>query len=420
MAPLRQPLEALAPKPAHRRPLFVRYARLVPGPRASVVVAIVLAALVLGGPAAAAPPPAGALDGVSCIAHPSEAAALGCQAGPVTLKGVHQLVFGPGEAQMYVVAESDDTPATASLTTYAHDAGTGALTRTACRDNLMGPGCVADGLLERPVALALSPDGADLYVADSGFGVAHYRRSPDGTLTYKSCVEDNDGDDKYPSCPDRDGLRSASGIAVSPDGEFVYVTGYSSNAVTVFDRNPADGTLTFVQCWASATSNPDGCLAAVAGNPLNAVEDLDMTADGSQLYTASRNGNAVVRFVRNGSTGSLSSPQTFASATALDGAQTLLVAPGGEAVYVGLFDGHGLTTLARDPATGVPTLLSCLALVANASCTASPGVYAVFGLGLSVDGGVLYAAARNGGTIASFRRQLNGALSLLECGAWSP
>ncbi len=374
-----------------------------------------MAALVLGGPAAAAPPPAGALEGVSCIAQPSEAPALGCQAGPVTLKGVQQLAFGPGEAQMYVVAESDDTPATASLTTYARDAGTGALTRTACRDNLMGPGCVADIRLQEPQALALAPDGTDLYVADSGYGVTHYRRSADGTLTYKSCVEDNDGTNEYASCPDTDGLRSASGIAVSPDGEFVYVTAYLSNAVTVFDRNPADGTLTFVQCWASAMSNPDGCLAAVPGNPLNAATDLAMTADGSQLYTSSRNGNAVVRFVRNGSTGSLSSPQTFASATALHGAQTLLVAPGGEAVYVGLFDGFGLTTLARDPGTGVPSLLSCLARTANASCTASPGVYAVFGLGLSADAGVLYAAARNGGTLASFRRQANGALSLIEC-----
>jgi hypothetical protein len=61
-------------------------------------------------------------------------------------------------------------------------------------------------------------------------------------------------------------------------------------------------------------------------------------------------------------------------------------------------------------------------MTANASCTVSPGVYAVFGLGLSVDGGVLYAAARNGGTLASFRRDANGALSLIECahGAVSP
>lgn len=397
----------------------------MPGPRAPVVASILLAAtLALGGPAAAAPPPAGALDGVTCTARPSEAAALGCQAGDVTLRGVHALLLGPGEAQLYVVANENDAapPNTASLTTYARDAGTGTLTRTACRDNLMAPGCVADSRVQLPNALALSPGGADLYVADGGLGVVHYRRSADGTLTYKSCVEDDDGADEDVTCPNTDGLRSASAIAVSPDGEFVYVTAYTSNAVTVLDRNPADGTLTYVQCWASDTSNPDACASTVAGNPLGGATDLDMTADASQLYVSSRNGSDVVRFVRNGGTGSLSDPQRFDSGAALDGPQTLLVAPSGEAVYVGLFDGQGLTTLSRDQATGIPSLLGCLALTANPSCTASPGVSGVFGVGLSVDGGVLYAAARDGGTVASFRREANGALTLLECahGALSP
>ena len=396
---------------------------LVPGLRTFLVAATLFPVLAVGAPAAAAPPPAGALEGVGCIARASEAPALGCQAGPETLQGVHALAFGPAEAQLYVIAESDeDIPATASLTTYAHDAATGALSRTACRDKVMGPGCVADSRLDQPVALALSPGGTDLYVADAGLGVLHYGRSANGTLTFQSCVEDTDGFDDDGSCPDTDGLRSASGIAVSPDGEFVYVTGYSSNAVTVLDRNPADGKLTFVQCWASAGSNPDGCANTVPGNPLSQTEEVDLTANGSHLYVSSRAGSAVVRFARNGSTGTLSGPQSTFSATALDGAQTLLVAPGGEAVYAGLFDGQGLTTLARNQMTGNTSLLGCLSRIANASCTASPGVNAVFGLGLSPDGGVLYAAARNGGTLASFRRAASGALTLLECvhGALSP
>jgi hypothetical protein len=193
------------------------------------------------------------------------------------------------------------------------------------------------------------------------------------------------------------------------------VAGYTSNAVTVLDRNPADGKLTFVECWASAAFNPDSCGHTVSGNSLGSATDVVMTADGSQLYASSRLGNDVVRFARNAGTGGLSDPQAFASAEALAGPQTLLAAPGGEALYVGLFDGYGLTSLARDQSTGVPSLLGCLARTANASCAASAGVYAVFGLGLSVDGRVLYAAARNGGTLASFRRAADGSLSLLEC-----
>ena len=383
---------------------------------------MVLAALAAGDSAVAAPPPAGALEGLTCVAGPSAAVPFGCQVGDVTLQGIHEVLLGPGDAQLYVAAEQDDDlPYTASLTTYARDPATGALTRTACRDNLMAPGCVADSRVRQTEALALSPDGADLYVADGALGVVQYRRAADGTLTFKSCVEDTDGVEEDVTCPNRDGLRSASAVDVSPDGEFVYVTGYFSNAVTVLDRNPVDGTLTFVQCWASVVSNPDGCASTVPDNLLIQATDLDMTADGSQLYVSSR-GDHVVRFARNGGTGSLSDPQTISSAAALSGAQTLLVAPGGEAVYVGLFDGQGLTTLARDPATGIPSLLDCLARTANPSCTASPGVHSVFGVGFSADDSVLYAAARNGGTVASFRRAANGGLTLLECahGALSP
>jgi 6-phosphogluconolactonase (cycloisomerase 2 family) len=376
-----------------------------------------LASLALSASAGAVPPPAGALDGVTCQARPSDAAALGCEAGNETLRGIHQLVLGPGDAQLYVVAESDEgpPPATSSLTTYARDGATGTLTRTACRDRAMGPGCVADPRLQVPEALALSPDGADLYVAASGLGVLQYRRFPDGTLNYNSCLEDDDGLEGDVTCPNTKGLRGATAIAVSPDGEFVYVAGYTSNAVTVLDRKPADGKLTFVECWASAAFNPDSCGHTVSSNSLGSATDVVMTADGSQLYASSRSGNDVVRFTRNAGTGGLSDPQAFASAEALAGPQTLLAAPGGEALYVGLFDGYGLTSLARDQSTGVPSLLGCLARTANASCAASAGVYAVFGLGLSVDGRVLYAAARNGGTLASFRRAADGSLSLLEC-----
>jgi 6-phosphogluconolactonase (cycloisomerase 2 family) len=383
---------------------------------------MVLAALAVGDSAVAAPPPAGALEGVTCVAGPSEAAPLGCQVGDATLTGIHEVVLGPGDAQLYVAAEQDGRPAVHG---FAHHlcarSDTGALTRTACRDNLAAPGCVGDSRVRQTAALALSPDGADLYVADGALGVVQYRRAADGTLTFKSCVEDNDGMEEDVTCPNRDGLRSASAVDVSPDGEFVYVTGYVSNAVTVLDRNPVDGTLTFVECWASFTSNPDGCASTVPGNLLGQATDLEMTADGSQLYASSRGGR-VVRFARSAGAGSLSDPQAIVSTAILDGAQTLLVAPGGEAVYAGLFDGVGLTTLARDPATGTLGLLGCVRRTANFACAASPGVYAVFGVGLSADGSVLYAAARNGGTVASFARGADGGLSLLECahGALSP
>ena len=373
-------------------------------------------ALALATTAEAAPPPAGALEGVGCVARPAVAAALGCAPGDDTLLGVHQVLLGPGDAQLYVVAENEEAmPATASLTTYARDPASGALTRTACIDRSMGAGCVADSRLMRPLEIALSPDGADLYMADGSLGLIQYRRAADGTLTFKSCIEDDDGFDDSPDCPAEDGLRAASAVAVSPDGEFVYLAAYSSNAVSIFDRNPSDGTLTFVECWASGDANPDACGHTVIGGPLTQATDVAMTPDGAQLYASARQGNSIVRFNRNSGTGVFSNPQAFGPTETLDGSQTLTVAPGGEAVYVGLFDGSGLTTLGREQGTGTLSPLGCLTHLPNPSCAVSPGVRSVFGLGFSVDGNVLYAAARDGGTLASFRRGADGALSLLEC-----
>jgi 6-phosphogluconolactonase (cycloisomerase 2 family) len=364
----------------------------------------------------AAPPPAGALEGLGCIARPAAAAALGCAPGDETLLGIHQVVLGPGDAQLYVVAENEeDIPATASLTTYARDPATGVLTRTGCLDRTMGAGCVADGRLKRPLSIALSPDGADLYVADGGLGLIQYRRGADGALTFKSCVQDNDGIDDSPGCPVADGLTSATAVAVSPDGDFVYAAAYGSNAVSIFDREPADGTLTFLDCWASGDANTDACPHTVTGGALTQATDVAITPDGTQLYTSARQGDSVVRFNRNSGTGLFSNPQAFRSTDALDGSQTLSVAPGGEAVYVGIFDGHGLTALGREQGTGNLSLLGCGTHFANPACTVSPGVSGVFGLAFSADGSVLYAAARDGGTLASFRRALDGGLSPIEC-----
>src|SRR6478735_7036341 len=45
------------------------------------------------------------------------------------------------------------------------------------------------------------------------------------------------------SCQDGTALARPFGLAVSPDGRNVYVTSNDSNAVAVFDRDPATGEL---------------------------------------------------------------------------------------------------------------------------------------------------------------------------------
>lgn len=86
------------------------------------------------------------------------------------------------------------------------------------------------------------------------------------------------------------GLSGAFDVALSPDGQNVYVAGRASDALAVFTRN-GDGTLIHL---ATYENDVDG----VSG--LDGVEAVLVSADGSKVFAASFDENAVVSFVRNG------------------------------------------------------------------------------------------------------------------------
>jgi DNA-binding beta-propeller fold protein YncE len=360
--------------------------------------------------AAAAPIPAGGLNGLGCIANPTDAPLFGCSAGDASLMGLHDIALSPNGQQLYAVGEDGEDSVPGRLVTLARNGATGGLAFSACRASAL-PSCTADTHLHTPFAIDLAPDGSDLYVADAGRGVVHYRRAADGGLTFASCVTPT----PTAGCTDAPGLGGADGVAVSPDGDSVYVASYTSSAVAVLDRDPTTGTLAFVECH--TTAGTPGCTDAGA-NGLDAATDVTVTADSGRVYLSAR-GSSAIGFTRDPADGRLTSPQPLTSDDYLLGAQTVAVAPQGNVLYAGLFDGSGLTTLSLAPATGAPSLLACWRNEASPACTTSPGTRGVFGLDFSPDGGILYAAARDGSTLASFRRGANGALALASC-AYAP
>ena len=68
--------------------------------------------------------------------------------------------------------------------------------------------------------------------------MAVFDRAGDGTLTQKpgpaGCISDSGAG----RCRDGTALDSSHSVAVSPDGQSVYVASASSDAVAVFDRAP--------------------------------------------------------------------------------------------------------------------------------------------------------------------------------------
>src|SRR3989442_1377666 len=102
------------------------------------------------------------------------------------------------------------------------------------------------------------------------------------------------------------GLRSAEALALSPDGGNLYAAGSgdsalavfasggTANALVVFMRDAATGTLTFIEIQAA----PKGPQA------------IAISSDGKHVYVAAGNDNAVALFSRDPGSGMLTLVQT--------------------------------------------------------------------------------------------------------------
>ena len=199
------------------------------------------------------------------------------------------------------------------------NATTGALAFADLNKDSVGP---ADGL-NRPSSIALSPNGEHLYVTTNiGHTVALYSRSAaTGVLAYVEHLENGVGG--------VDGLGAAASVVVSSDGKHVYVaSGTSGDAVAVFSRNLTTGTLAFIEAHKDGEGGVDG---------LDRAHQVTMSPDGNHVYVASMTDAAIAVFSRNSSTGALSFVEVQKDGVeGVDGlafATSVAVSPDGRHVY---------------------------------------------------------------------------------------
>jgi DNA-binding beta-propeller fold protein YncE len=201
---------------------------------------------------------------------------------------------------------------------------------------------------------AISPDGKHIYVSGGSTGgnptagyVSTFERDAlDGSLTFVEQWYEGELIGCYIFCFYINGLSGAWGIAVSPDGGNVYVTGYNDDTVVRFIRDPFDGTLTYggyvtnslvESGWEGGPDGqtPEGVeVAEVEG--LDGAFDVKLSPDGQFLYATAQNSDALSVFQRNPDTGVLSQIQVIyanGGSPALDGAREINVSPDGTAVY---------------------------------------------------------------------------------------
>ena len=275
--------------------------------------------------------------------------------------------------------------------------------------------------------VSVSPDGRNVYVAAVGSSaVATFaREAGSGRIVERNCVSANgtngfDGTDGQ--CTDGDALAGASSTAVSPDGKFVYVTSYDSSGIAIFARSQTTGSLKQVGCVRAVRT-----CASARGFALGGAAALAITPDGNNVYLAAPDADAVSEFARDPDTGALSfigcvsddgTDRMCAKGNALRGALAIVASPDGKHVYVSAASSDSVLTFARDNKSGLLTQKGCVMDMAPrpGSCTRGRAISGVAALTLTRDGRTLFAAASDSSALAVFARNpVGGAIKEVGC-----
>lgn len=129
-------------------------------------------------------------------------------------------------------------------------------------------------------SVTVSPDNKSVYVVSENDDalVVFDRDTTDGALILREIFKDNENG--------IDGLDKSQFVAVSPNGQTVYVVGRNDNALTIFDRDPT-GALSFNKMLQDGQSGING---------LGSPRALALSADNQSVYVAANSDDALVVF----------------------------------------------------------------------------------------------------------------------------
>ena len=300
------------------------------------------------------------------------------------------LAISPDGKNLYVAGKEDD-----AIVVFSRDATTGKLAHVETEVNDAGG---VEQMVD-PDAVSVTPDGLNVYVAgDTALTV--FRRQPnnDGKLKFVES-EQGEGGGTDTSFQLRD-------VVVSPDNKTVYVTSHLENAVAVLDRDAGDqGKVTVAQVLQDGAGGVTGLYRA---------EKLSISPDGSNVYatgalspTGTVSGTLVV-FSRGGD-GKLAFSETMVNGESgvdgIAGARSVETSADGKNVYVAGSTGDSLAVFARDGA-GALSFVECFtANSSSATCaTDVMGLAGPSGIAISIDGAYLYPTAKESDSVSIFSR----------------
>lgn len=304
------------------------------------------------------------------------------------LNGATAVAVSPDGAHVYVASNWDD-----AVAVFRRDSTTGKLFFVEKEvDEVNG----VDGL-DGATSVVVSPDGAHVYVAgkhDDAVAV-FTRNTTTGRIGFLEVKKDSD--------PDVDYLNGPQSLAISPDGKDLYVVSYYDDSLLHFDRNTSTGRLT----WGDWEMEGVGGVTGMLG-------PYGVAATNYNVYVASLTGDAVAVFQRNTSSGWVDflehEQDEVGGVHGLDGARSVAVGLG--RVYVASSEDDAVAVFDIEPADGSLTFLT----------HGEDGIYGAYGLdgawGVATSGLHVYVASFTADAVVALQYRELPAPWLLHKGVW--
>ncbi|HEX4306636.1 MAG TPA: hypothetical protein VHZ54_11395, partial [Solirubrobacterales bacterium] len=283
-------------------------------------------------------------------------------------------------------------------------------------------------------AIAISPDGRNVYVAASGAdAIAVFDRSrATGALSQPQgkagCVASVAGTAKGSGgCGLATGLDAPNSVAVSPDGRTVYATARDSSAVLTFHRNRATGRLRQLPPSASGCISGQPIQGCTAGRALKWPDVVVVSPDGKNVYVGDFAGSGVISFSRAAGSGALTQlggtsgciteagAEGCAKGVQMNHIEGMAINPAGSTVYAAAAFSSAISILQREPATGAltqaPNENGCITVAAVAGCAQGYEFSGVNALVVSPKGGNVYATSLTSNSVTTFTPTNGGGLA---------
>jgi len=215
---------------------------------------------------------------------------------PSTMFAINEptsLAISPDGANLYAGNFNNDV-----VDVLAREAATGALTYLGCNGHFTeepaacaAPPEGAQPVPGGPLQIAVSPDGADLYVA-SDYSVSEFSRGPGGVLSYVGCTGQVSGVCTATNPPEAVFFQIS--LALSPNGASLYSGDLLSHDIDEFGRVTPPPAMTPVTVGEPPVTPPPNqpstapSTAVAAGTPgvastPQAIEELELGCSGSRL-----------------------------------------------------------------------------------------------------------------------------------------